>query len=67
MVRFLADLLGLPRRQLTDVEADLFALPDGTTFAVASPGGMGETQRSIGFLVTDLDAAATPSAPPVSP
>ena len=40
------------------VEADLFELPDGSTFAVATPGGMGATARSIGFLVDDLDAAA---------
>ncbi|MGV8910469.1 MAG: VOC family protein [Propionicimonas sp.] len=26
-------------------------------FAVASPGEMGETRRSIGFLVADLDRA----------
>ena len=39
------------------MEADLFDLPDGSSFAVASPEGMGATQRSLGFLVEDLDAA----------
>ena len=59
MADFLADTLSLPRAQVAGVEADLFALPDGSSFAVASPGGMGDTPRSIGFLVDDLDAAAT--------
>jgi glyoxylase I family protein len=59
MTGFLQDTLFLPRVQVDGVEADLFELPDGSTFAVASPGGMGDTPRSIGFLVEDLDAAAT--------
>ncbi len=54
---FVGDVLGLPRVVLDGAEADFFELPDGSTFAVASPGGMGETRRSIGFLVEDLDAA----------
>lgn len=57
MVDFLRDTLALPPLEVGGVEADLFALPDGSTFAVASPGGMGDTPRSIGFLVDDLDAA----------
>ena len=57
MVECLRDTLGL--KQITDasVEADLFELPDGSRFAVAGIGGMGETCRSIGFLVSDLDEA----------
>ena len=55
---FLGGTLNLPRVRVDGVEADLFALPDGSTFAVASPGGMGDTPRSIGFLVDDLDVAA---------
>jgi hypothetical protein len=39
------------------VEADLFDLPDGSSFALASPHGMGATERSLGFLVDDLDQA----------
>lgn len=58
MAGFLEDTLSLSRVRVDGVEADLFELPDGSTFAVASPGGMGETPRSIGFLVEDLDAAA---------
>jgi len=57
MVEFLGDTLGLAPAYDGGVEADLFELPDGSRFAVASPGGMGDTRRSIGFLVADLDAA----------
>jgi hypothetical protein len=58
MVRFLRDTLSLESTRVDGVEADVFALPDGSTFAVASPAGMGDTPRSIGFLVDDLDEAA---------
>lgn len=57
MTEFVADVLCLPPQHVDGVEANLFSLPDGSTFAVASPGGMGETARSLGFLVTDLDEA----------
>lgn len=43
--------------RVTGVEADLFDLPDGSSFAVASPQGMGATDRSVGFLVDDIEAA----------
>jgi hypothetical protein len=58
MTSFLADTLLLPRVDVAGVEADLFELPDGSSFAVSSPGGMGDTPRSLGFLVADLEAAA---------
>lgn len=58
MAGFLGETLTLPRIRVDGVEADLFELPDGSTFAVASPGGMGDTPRSVGFLVEDLDTAA---------
>lgn len=58
MAAFLDTTFALPRLQVDGVEADLFGLPDGSTFAVASPEGMGDTPRSIGFLVDDLDDAA---------
>lgn len=54
---FLQNVLGLSTTDVPGIEADWFDLPDGTAFAVASTGGMGETGRSIGFLVDDLDAA----------
>jgi glyoxylase I family protein len=58
MTRFVAEVLGLSRRVVEDVDAELFGLPDGSSFAVASPGDMGGSARSLGFLVADLDAAA---------
>ena len=57
MTRFMAEVLGLPQVQVDGVQADLFGLPDGSSFAVASPGGMGESDRSLGFWVADLDEA----------
>lgn len=58
MTAFARDVLGMAPAQVVGVEADLFDLPDGSSFAVASAGGMGVTERSIGFLVDDIDAAA---------
>jgi len=59
MTQFVREVLGVPARQVDGVEADLFGLPDGSSFAVASPGGMGESARSLGFLVENLDEAVT--------
>ena len=58
MTAFATDVLGLTPVDVEGVEADLFALPDGSQFAVASPDGMGSGYRSLGFLVEDLDTAA---------
>jgi catechol 2,3-dioxygenase-like lactoylglutathione lyase family enzyme len=57
MSAFARDVLGLRPASVTGVEADLFDLPDGSSFAVASPQGMGATDRSVGFLVDDIDVA----------
>ena len=56
MAEFLRNRLGLSRVEIEGVEADVFRLPDQSLFAVSTPGGMGQTARSIGFLVDDLDA-----------
>jgi glyoxylase I family protein len=58
MARFVEDMLGLERVSIGGVEADIFALPDGSLFAVAGPRGMGDTSRTIGFRVADVEAAA---------
>jgi glyoxylase I family protein len=55
MRHFLQQVLGMTPASVKGVEADLFDLPDGSSFAVASPQGMGATERSLGFLVDDLD------------
>ena len=57
MSAFVRDVLGLTPAHVTGVEADLFDLPDGSSFAVASPQGMGATERSLGFLVDDVETA----------
>ena len=57
MRRFVQEVLGMVPALVEGVEADLFDLPDGSSFAVASPQGMGDTQRSLGFLVDDVDEA----------
>lgn len=58
MTAFVRDVLGLAPASVDGVEADLFDLPDGSSFAVASPWGMGETERTLGFLVADVEGAA---------
>lgn len=55
---FVRDVLGMAPASVDGVEADLFDLPDGSSFAVASPQGMGSTERSLGFLVDDVREAA---------
>jgi catechol 2,3-dioxygenase-like lactoylglutathione lyase family enzyme len=57
MATFLRETLGLKQVQHSGVEAALFELPDGSRFAVSDPLGMGDTSRSIGFLVANLDEA----------
>ncbi len=57
MTAFVQDVLGLARTTVAGVEADLFDLPDGSSFAVAWPDGMGATSRSLGFLVADIEQA----------
>jgi len=57
MVAFARNVLGLSPAHVTGMEADLFDLPDGSSFAVSSPQGMGATDRSVGFLVEDIEAA----------
>jgi catechol 2,3-dioxygenase-like lactoylglutathione lyase family enzyme len=57
MARFVGEVLGLEPVADGGVSADMFALPDGAFFAVAGPREMGDTSRTIGFLVADLTTA----------
>lgn len=57
LARFAAEVLGLERLPVDGADADMFRLPDGSTFAVSGPREMGETSRTIGFEVADLDEA----------
>jgi glyoxylase I family protein len=59
MVRFATETLELERVELGGAGADMFELPDGSMFAVADPRGMGDTSRSLGFLVADLGEAVS--------
>ncbi|WP_042371917.1 VOC family protein [Streptacidiphilus neutrinimicus] len=56
MSDFLRTAFGLHTVDVDGVDADVFDLPDGTSFAVADAGGMG-TERTVGFLVEGLDEA----------
>jgi glyoxylase I family protein len=56
MTRFLRSVVGASQTEVAGVTADMFVFADGSAFAVASPGGMG-ADRSVGFLVDDLDDA----------
>ena len=58
MSRFVRDVLGLLPGQVEGIEADLFDLPDGSSLVVAFVDGIGDTERSVGFLVDDVEAAA---------
>lgn len=58
MAAFVRDVLGLAPGGDAGPDADLFALPDGSGFAVADEREPGQgTSRTIGFLVADLDEA----------
>jgi catechol 2,3-dioxygenase-like lactoylglutathione lyase family enzyme len=56
MSRFVQDVLGLATIGLSGIDADLFEFPDGSMFAVA-PTDDPTGERTVGFLVEDLDAA----------
>jgi glyoxylase I family protein len=56
MSQFLRAAFGVQTVDVGGVEADVFDLPDGSSFAVADAGGMG-TDRTIGFLVEGLEEA----------
>jgi catechol 2,3-dioxygenase-like lactoylglutathione lyase family enzyme len=58
MTRFVRDVLGLAPTDLSGIDADLFELPDGSTFAVA-PTDEPTGERTVGFLVEDLDTATS--------
>jgi catechol 2,3-dioxygenase-like lactoylglutathione lyase family enzyme len=58
MTTFVREVLGLaPVTAVDGMDADLFALPDGSSFAVASSVPPDEDDRTVGFLVDDLDDA----------
>ncbi len=56
MTRFVQDVLRVRPTHLSGIDADLFELPDGSMFAIA-PTDDPTGERTVGFLVEDLDAA----------
>ena len=58
MSAFASDVLGLLPVAVDGTTADMFTLPSGDVFAVASlHDENGKEERTVGFLVDDLDAA----------
>ena len=58
MTAFVDETLGLARVDAGTTEADMFALPDGSGFAVSDEREEGGgTSRTVGLLVADLDIA----------
>lgn len=57
MASFIRDRLQLRWSTIEGVDADVFVLPDGSSFVVTD-AGEGPDERTVGFLVADLDAAA---------
>ena len=54
MAAFLRDVLRLDASVLPGVDADLFQLPDGSSFTVVDAA---EPERTVGFTVADLGNA----------
>ncbi|MET0887968.1 MAG: VOC family protein [Mycetocola sp.] len=58
MTRFVRDVLRLTASPAVDgMDADLFSMPDGSSFAVTPGVAPTEDDRTVGFLVDDLDDA----------
>jgi glyoxylase I family protein len=58
MARFVRDVLGLaPEPPVDGMDADLFAMPDGSSLAVTNGVTPPEDDYTVGFLVDDIDEA----------
>jgi catechol 2,3-dioxygenase-like lactoylglutathione lyase family enzyme len=57
MTAFVRDVLGLTPTQVPGLDADVFGLPDGSSFAVTQPWQLDPAQRTVGFLVDDVESA----------
>lgn len=55
---FVGRVLGLRATPVTGMDAEVFAMPDGSSFAVTSSDGPEDRERTVGFLVDDVILAA---------
>src|SRR3954469_3875239 len=58
MSAFARDVLGLVPSPISRPETDFFELPDGSMLAVKEPWDLDPAERTVGFLVDDVEAAA---------
>lgn len=58
MSAFAVDVLGLVPSPISRPETDFFELPDGSLLAVKEPWDLDPAERTVGFLVDDVEAAA---------
>ena len=57
MTEFVRDVLGLAPAPAGGMDAEVFAMPDGSSFAVTSPDTPRDQERTVGFRVADVDQA----------
>jgi catechol 2,3-dioxygenase-like lactoylglutathione lyase family enzyme len=57
MCEFVRDVLGLEPAPADGMDAEVFALPDGSSFVVTSPAEPADLERTVGFLVSDVEQA----------
>lgn len=57
MTAFVREVLGLTSSRVEGLDAEMFALPDGSWFAVTASEGAADAERTIGFRVANLDEA----------
>lgn len=57
MAQFVRDVLGLERAPSDGMDAEVFALPDGSSFVVTSPDEPADLERTVGLLVSDVEQA----------
>ena len=57
MAEFVRDVLRLEPAPAAGMDAEVFALPDGSSFVVTSPDEPADVERTVGFLVSDVEQA----------
>jgi catechol 2,3-dioxygenase-like lactoylglutathione lyase family enzyme len=57
MAEFVRDVLGLAPSPAGGLAAEVFAMPDGSSFVVTSPDEPADVERTVGFLVNDVEQA----------